>query len=90
VRDVDRRHPDLALDARDLVAHLHPELRVQVRQRLVHEKQLWLADDRPAHRHALPLSAGQLARFLLEKFGETEHRSGLPDSAVDLPALQLP
>ncbi len=47
VRDVDRRDAEVALDTRDLGAHLHPQLRVEVRERLVHEERLRVADDRP-------------------------------------------
>ena len=46
---------------RDLRAHLHPQLRVEVRQRLVHEERLRVADDRATHRHALSLAAGERA-----------------------------
>ena len=57
VRDVDRRDPELVLEARDLRPHVDAELRVQVRERLVHEVRLRLADDRAAHGDALPLPA---------------------------------
>jgi hypothetical protein len=57
VGDVHRRRAEPALDARHLGAHLHAELGVEVRQRLVHQEALRVADDRAAHRHALPLAA---------------------------------
>ena len=57
VRDVDRRHAERALEPADLRAHLDAELRVEVRERLVHQEGLRLADDRAAHRDALPLAA---------------------------------
>jgi hypothetical protein len=62
VRDVDRRHAQLLLDAGDLRAHLHAQLRVEFRERLVHQEHLRLAHDRAAHRDALALAAGQLLR----------------------------
>ena len=71
----------------DLRAHLHPELRVQVRERLVHQEGLRLADDRPAHRDALALATGQFAWPLVEQFLEVEHRRGLADPP---PHLLLP
>ncbi|MNC94024.1 hypothetical protein D3C83_107820 [compost metagenome] len=40
-----------------LAAHLHPQLGVQVRQRLVEQEHLRLANDGAAHRHALALPA---------------------------------
>ena len=56
VRDIDRRHPEVPLDARDLGAHLDAELGVEVRERLVHEERLRVADDRAAHGDALSLA----------------------------------
>ncbi len=70
VGDVDRRRPEPALQRGDLRAGLHAELRVEVRQRLVHQEDLRLAHDRPAHRDPLPLPArerlGLAVQVLLE------------------------
>jgi hypothetical protein len=41
----------------DLGAHLHPQLRVEVRQWLVHQERMRFANDRAPHRDALPLAA---------------------------------
>jgi hypothetical protein len=57
VRHVHRRRLQLLLQVRDVRAHLHAQLRVQVRERLVHQEDLRLAHDRPAHRDALALTA---------------------------------
>src|SRR5205085_1946378 len=46
VRDVDRGRPELALDAPDLGAHLDAQLRVEVRERLVHQEDLRFTHDR--------------------------------------------
>ena len=89
VRHVDRRHAELVLQPGDLGAHLHAELRVEVRERLVHEERLRLADDRAAHRHALPLAAGERARLPLEELLEPEDARGLADAAVDLVLRRL-
>ena len=62
VRDVDRRHGEVALEPEDLGPHLDAELRVEVRERLVHQERLRLTHDRPAHRDALSLAARELAR----------------------------
>ena len=59
VRHVDRGHGEVPLDPRDLGPHLDAQLRVEVRQRLVHQERLRLAHDRPAHRDALALAARQ-------------------------------
>ena len=63
---------------------MHPELRVEVRERLVHEIGLRLADDRAAHRHALALAARQRARLPVEELLEREDAGGVPDALVDL------
>jgi hypothetical protein len=51
---------------RDLGAHLHAQLGVEVRQRLVHQEHLRLAHDRAAHRDALALAAGELRAACVE------------------------
>ena len=60
VRDVQRRGAELLVQPRDVRAHLHPQLGVQVRQRLVHQERLRLAHDRPPQRDPLALAAAQL------------------------------
>ena len=87
VRHVDRRRPQVGLEAADLGAHLHAELRVQVRERLVHEERLRVAHDRSAHGHALPLAAGERARLAVEKRLEAEDVGSLVDAPGDLGLL---
>ena len=60
VRDVDRRGPEVLLDTLQLGSGLHAKLRVQVRQRLVHEVNGGIAYDRARERDALLLAAGKL------------------------------
>ncbi len=55
VGDVDRGGAQAPLQLGDLGAGGHPKLGVEVGQGLVHAEDLGLADDRPAHRDALPL-----------------------------------
>ena len=50
-----------------LGAHLHAQLGVEVGQRLVEQEHRRLAHDGAAHRHALALAAGELARLALRK-----------------------
>ena len=57
VRDVDGRGAEARVQARELGAHVHAQLRVQVRERLVHQERERLAHDRAAHRHPLALTA---------------------------------
>ena len=82
VRDVDRRRADLALDARDLGAHLHAQLRVQVGERLVHQEGLRLAHDRAAQGNALALPARKLPRLPLQQTFDAEDAGGILDIAM--------
>ena len=72
VGDVDRRHIEPPLQLMDLGAHLHPQLRIEVRERLVHQEGLRLADDRAPHGDALALTAGESARLALEEVLDLE------------------
>ena len=74
----------------DLAPHLHAELRVEVRQRLVHEERLRLAHDRAAHRHTLALAARQRARLLVEVLVDLEQLGRAADPLFDLRLRQLP
>ena len=53
------------MNAADLGARLERELRVEIRQRLVHQDQRRLDDDRARDRDPLLLAAGELARQLV-------------------------
>ena len=90
VRDVDRRDAELVLQARDLGAHVHAQLGVEVRERLVHEVGLGLAHDRATHGHPLALTAGERAGLALEELGEPEDVGRLADALVDLRLRRLP
>src|SRR5919106_296216 len=89
VGDIDRRRTELVLDACDLGPHLRTQLCVEVRERLVHEEYPRVADDRPSHRDALALAAGELARPPFEHLVKSEDSRDLPHAAVDL-ALRNP
>ena len=62
MRDIDRGDAELVMQPRDLEAHIHPQRRIQIRQRLVEEKSPGFTDDGTADGHTLTLSAGQLFR----------------------------
>jgi len=89
VRHVHRGHPEVALDARDLGAHLDAQLRVEIRQRFVHQERLGLTNDRASHRDPLALPAGERPRLLLEHLVQSQHSGGIPDPPVDLLALDV-
>ena len=65
----------------DLGPHLHPQLGVEVGQRLVEQEHLRIAHDRPAHRHALALAAGELARVAVEQVAEAQDVGGFATCA---------
>ena len=60
VGDVQRRAADASMELQQLGAHLDPQERVEVRERLVHEERDRMADDRPTERDPLALPARQL------------------------------
>ena len=84
VGDVHERRAHPLMEARDLRPRLDAELRVEVGQRLVHEEDLRLADDRPAERDALALAAGQLLRLAVEELLQAQDPGGLADPGFDL------
>ena len=84
VRDVDRRHAQVALELRDLRARLDAQLRVEVRERLVHQERLRLPHDRATHGDPLPLAAGEGTGLALEEGLEVEDARGVLDTALDL------
>ncbi len=72
VGHVDRRGPDLLLLLDELVARADAQRGVEVRQRLVEQEYLGIADDRAADRDALPLPAGKRVRLALQELGQLE------------------
>jgi hypothetical protein len=74
----------LAVQLLNLEPCLGTQLGVQIRQRLVKQKHLRLANDGAAHGHALALAAGQLARLALQQLGQLQNRGGLVDPDLDL------
>jgi hypothetical protein len=87
VGDVDGGDPQPPLQRRDLRARLHPQLGVQVRQRLVHQERLRLAHDRPPHRHPLPLPTRERLGLAVQIRREVEHLGRLLHPRPDLVLL---
>ncbi len=77
MRDVDRGDAEATLQRRDLRARLHAQLGVEVRQRLVHEEDLGLADDGATHRDALTLTTRERLRLARQVLLEVEQLGGL-------------
>src|SRR5579862_669373 len=84
VGDIDGGDSEVALQPVNLSARLYTKLRVEIRQRLIHEEGLRLADDGATHRHALSLATRQRPRSPFEEFAEVEHLCGSLDAAVSL------
>ena len=67
-----------------LGTHRHPQLRIQVRQRLIHQERLRLTHNRATHRDPLPLTTRQSLRLTLQEIGDLEHFSSVIHAALDL------
>ena len=65
VGDVDHGDAEIAMQFGDLHPHLRPQLGVEVRQRLVEQKELGVAHDGAPDRDALALPARELARLAI-------------------------
>jgi hypothetical protein len=79
VGDVDRRDPQPLVQPRQLRPHRRPQLRVEVRQRLIQEEHLRLPHQRPAHRHPLALPTRKGGWLALEERLQGEHLGRLRD-----------
>ena len=84
VRDVEHGHAEAPLQGADLAPHLDAQLRVEVRQRLVHEADLRLGDDGAAERDALLLPARELRGLALEELFQAEDAGGALEALVAL------
>ena len=82
VRHVDRRRREPLVQRLDLGAHRHPQLGVEVGQRLVEQKDLRLANDCAAHRDALALTARQLAGIALQVVHQAEDLRRVVDTLI--------
>ena len=81
---VDDRRVEILVEPLDLGSHLHAQLGIEVGQRLVHQEDGGIADQRAAERDALLLAARQLPGLALEKVGDVEHARCVAHLLVDL------
>jgi len=72
VRDEQRGNAATAQDATELAAQRLACRRIQRRERLVQEQELWIRGQRARQRYALLLAAGQLPRIARGKTVEIE------------------
>ena len=90
VGDVDGGDAEPLVQLRERGAHADAELSVEVRERLVEQERLGLANDRPAHRDALSLPARELRRAPVEQGRQPEQFGDLVDAPRDLGLLGPP
>ena len=65
--DVNRRCFQPLMEPGQLRSHLDAQLCVQIRQRFVKQERFGLANDGPAHGHALTLTTGKLFGFSIQQ-----------------------
>ena len=86
VRHVEGGRADPALELLQLVAGGGAALGIEVRQRLIEQKDVRLAHQGAGQRYPLPLTAGELARLAVEQMVDAEDRRG----PLHLPLLRRP
>ncbi len=84
VRDVDECRADAAVDALDFELHLIAQLLVEGAERLVHQQQARMRNQRSRHRHPLLLAAGQLARIAPAVVLHSHQRQRFGDAPFDV------
>ena len=90
VGDVGDREAELALKPLDLVAHEHPEVGVEIRQRLVEEEHAGPHAQRAGQRDALLLAAGQLIRAAIPEPFQAHDAQEVLHARGDLAARAAP
>ena len=89
MRHIDDGGLQPGVEAQNLSACLHAELRVKVGEGLVHQEDGRLAHDRAPEGNTLSLTAGELLRLAGEELGQVENRGRLVDAALNLALINL-
>ena len=84
VRDVDDRHAELAVEARELELHVFAESAVEGGQGLVEEQEPRLVDQRAGERDALALAPAQFGDLAVADVRELDEFEHLANSRGDL------
>jgi hypothetical protein len=84
VSDVHERRAEPLVQLRELASHVHPELGIQIGERLVHQEGARLANHGAPERDALALPARKLGGTTVEKLLNMELACGRFDLLVDL------
>ena len=90
MRDVDHRRADLFVERQDLLAHLKPETRIQIRKGFVHQHNIGFDDQGAGQRHPLLLPARQLVRRPGRVGTHLHHPQGAIHTPVHLRSLDIP
>ena len=90
VRDVHGGRAECPLQRMQLESRFHPQLGIEVRQRLVKQEQARLADDRARKRAALLLSAGELPGRALQQVPDADLRGGVGAPRARPPSHGVP
>jgi hypothetical protein len=77
VGHIDGGHPQPVVQRRQLPPHRHPQLRIQIAQRLIHQVRLRIAHDRAPHRHPLPLPPTERRGLAVQERFQGQHPGGL-------------
>ena len=89
VRNVDEGGAGLNVQALEFVAHFKAELRVQVRERLVHEQNRGLRGESPCDGNTLLLAAGELGGVALHEHTDFDDAADAADGEVDFLLREL-
>ena len=73
MRDIDDGGAGAVVQTLDLGAHIDAKLGVEIGERLVEQEEARISHQRPAHRHALPLTARKLSRPALQEMLHLQH-----------------
>ena len=84
VGDVESGGVETLVQASHLGPELHPEISLEMAERLVHEKHLRRAHDGAAERHPLALAAGEPVRPLAQMLGDLQGLGDRRDPPADL------
>ena len=89
VRHVADRLAEPLVHQLDFGTHFEPELRIEIRQRLVEQEENRVPRHRPAHCDALALSARQLLRLAIEQMGDLQQLGNAIDRSLPLARRHL-
>ena len=88
VRNKDGRLPGLSTNLLQFEVHLLAGHSIQRTERLVHEQQHRIVNERPRNGHTLLHSSGELPDMTFAEFGEIDELQKLPDPPFPIPYIE--